>query len=106
MGRKPVDLYVRDGHVDIGGKYRQQKQGQPPAGHELDAAPGYQESRSAQQLENAADEDAQPVKGNPGRHDRKEERRVPQMNRPRGQKKCGQKKTHRHAKNSEPTRHP
>jgi len=69
------------GHVNIGGKDRDEEQGETPAGQKLNFAHGNQQPETAKQLENAADLNAGKMKRNPGRHNLQEEFRMPQMDR-------------------------
>jgi hypothetical protein len=94
-----MNLDVGDGHVDVGGKDRDEEQGQTPTGQELNPARGNQESDAAEQLENAADPNAGEMKRYPGRHGRKEELRMAQMDRPGEEEERGQEETDEGADN-------
>ena len=94
-----MDLHVGHGHVDVGGKDRDEEQGQAPAGQELNRARGNQQPDAAEQLENAADLNAGKMKRNPGRHDRKEELRMAQMDRAGEEEERGQEEADEGAEN-------
>ena len=86
-----VDFHVRDGHVDVGGKNRDEEQGEAPAGQELNRARGDEQADAAEQLENAANFNAGKMKRNPRRHDGKEEFRMAEMDRPGEEEERGEK---------------
>ena len=96
-----MDLHVGHGYVDVGGKDRDEEQRESPAGQELNRARGNQESDPAEQLENAADLNAGKRKGNPGRHDWKEEFRMAQVDCPGEEKKRGEEQADEGAENQE-----
>ena len=85
-----MNLNVCDGHVDIGGEDRDQEQGQTPSGQSLHPRRRDEESRSAQQLEDAAKLNAGDGKGDPRRHDGKKKGRVEEMVGSGKEKECGQ----------------
>ncbi len=93
-----MNLHVGQGHVDVGGKDRDEKEGETPTGQELNRAQGNQQPSPAEQLEDAADFDAGQVKRNPGRHDRKEELRIAKMDRPGEEEKRGEEQANEGAK--------
>ena len=87
-----MNLDVVDGHVDVGGKNGDEQEGQSPAGEDFDAALGNEEPDSAEQLENAADFNAEKREGNCRRHDGQEEAGINEMDRPREEEKRGEEK--------------
>lgn len=94
-----MNLYMGHGHVNVGGKDRDEEQRKAPAGRKLNRARGNEQTEAAEQLENAADPDAGKMKRNPGRHDRQEEFRMAQMDRPGEEKERGEEQADEGAEN-------
>ena len=94
-----MNLHAGHGHVDVGGKDRDEEQDEAPAGQKLDPARGNEQPRPAEQLENAADLNAGQMKRNPRRHDRKKELRLAQMDRPGEEEERGEKQADEEAEN-------
>jgi hypothetical protein len=65
----------------------------------LNPVRGNQQPDAAEQLEDAADLNAGQMKRNPGRHDRKEEFRMTQMDRPGEEEERGEEQADEGAKN-------
>jgi len=93
-----MNLHMGRGHVDVGGKDRDQEQGEAPTGQELNLPSRNQQSGTAQQFENAADLNAGQWKGNPGRHDWKKEHRIAQMDRAGEEEERGEEQANESAK--------
>ena len=94
-----MNLHVGHGHVNVGGKDRDEEQGEPPTGQELNPVRGNQQPDAAEQLEDAADLNAGQMQRNPGRHDRKKEFRMAQMDRPGEEEERGEEQANEGAKN-------
>ena len=98
---KAGKLHIRHGHVEVRGKDGDEKQGEAAAGQKLNRARRNQQSAAAEELENAAAENAGVMKGNPGRHDRLEERGAAQVNRAGEEEERGEKKADESAEDQE-----
>ena len=93
LGRKAMNPHMGQRHVDVCRENGHQQENQSPAGCQLDEAPGDEQADPAENLANATDQDAGPVKGKPIGHQGKKERGLAQMKDPRSEKECGQKET-------------
>ena len=99
-----MNLDVSHGHVDVGGKDRDEEQSEAPSGQELDRARGNEQRDAAEQFKNAAKENAAKGKGNPRRHDRKEELRIAQMEGSGEKEERGKKEPNEGAENQDKKR--
>ena len=98
-----MDLHIGHGHIDIGGEDRDEEQRQAPSGQILKERQWNEQAQAAEQLKDAADQNAGQMKRDPRRHDRKEEGRVAQMDRSREEKKRGQEQANEKAEEQERT---
>jgi hypothetical protein len=78
-------------HIDVGGKDCDQQEGEAPPRQKLNPSHRNQEADTSEKLEDAADENAGQMEGNPGRHDRQKQGRIEEMEAPGHQKKRGEK---------------
>ena len=94
-----MNLHVGHGHVEVGRKDGDEEQSETPTGQELNRARGNQQPNPAEQLENAAEQDAGKRKRDPGRHHWEEEFRMAQMDRPGDKEERGKEQANEEAEN-------
>jgi hypothetical protein len=92
---------MRHRHVDIGGENGDEQEAQSPARRVLNLTLRNEQSDTAQELENAADQDAGAMKRDPGRHDPQKRNGMKEVKHRRSQEKRGENKTNEEPENQE-----